>query len=115
MKAVIIGAGKIGRGLIAGICKTNGIEYCFVEKDMGLIEEFGKQPAYIASSAEKLTSDSYVYLFFHLDYLAFCLYFTMFFILRQCGRRLGSQKVHILNRKIRNRRFSFVSKTYFCL
>ena len=30
MKAVIIGAGKIGRGLIAGICQMNGLGYSFI-------------------------------------------------------------------------------------
>lgn len=47
MKAVIIGAGKIGRGLIAGILRTNGIEYCFVETNQELIREFREENRYL--------------------------------------------------------------------
>ena len=47
MKAVIIGAGKIGRGLIAGILRTNGIEYCFVEANPEIILEFRKRNQYL--------------------------------------------------------------------
>lgn len=47
MKAVIIGAGKIGRGLIAGICRTSGIPYCFVEENLDLIREFRRRTEYM--------------------------------------------------------------------
>ena len=46
-KAVIIGAGKIGRGLIAGILRTNGIEYCFIETDPALIRQFRENSQYL--------------------------------------------------------------------
>ncbi|HBM76037.1 MAG TPA: mannitol-1-phosphate 5-dehydrogenase [Clostridiaceae bacterium] len=46
MKAMIFGAGKIGRGLIAQILKMNNIEYTFVEIDNQLIKKIDELKEY---------------------------------------------------------------------
>lgn len=53
MKAVIIGAGKIGRGLIAGICQMNGIGYSFIENDGMLTAQMQKEWQYLLHVLER--------------------------------------------------------------
>lgn len=53
MKAVIIGAGKIGRGLIAGICQMNGIGYSFIENDGMLTAQMQKERQYLLHVLER--------------------------------------------------------------